>query len=158
MLNKLKYNPDNPRTITKPKYKQIKDSIKEFPKMLEARPIVYDERLIVLGGNQRLKALRQLVKEGKIESKPEYFKSVNDFTDKEKRRFVIIDNLVGGSWENDLLIEKWDKQELEEWGLDVKDWHKPAGSEALKEDDDSDEPKEEKITCPECKFSWTKQE
>src|SRR3990167_7951306 len=62
LLQKLKTNPSNPRTIKKEEFECLKNKIKAFPEMLEKRPIVYD-REIVLGGNQRLQVLKDLVKE-----------------------------------------------------------------------------------------------
>ena len=59
-VKKLKPNPDNPRTISKDKFKKLVKSIKEFPQMLKIRPIVVDENMIVLGGNMRLQALKKL--------------------------------------------------------------------------------------------------
>ena len=58
-LNKIKNNPNNPRIIKNEKYKKLVKSIKEFPEMLEKRPVVVNEDLIVLGGNMRLKALKE---------------------------------------------------------------------------------------------------
>ena len=59
-IKKLKPNPNNPRSINKTKFERLKKSITEFPKMLELRPIVVDENFVVLGGNMRLKALKDL--------------------------------------------------------------------------------------------------
>ena len=42
-INKLKPNKDNPRIIKDDKFKKLVKSIKDFPEMLELRPIVVDE-------------------------------------------------------------------------------------------------------------------
>ena len=55
-INKLKPNQDNPRVIKDDKFKKLVKSIKEFPEMLELRPIVVDEDMTILGGNMRHKA------------------------------------------------------------------------------------------------------
>jgi len=55
-INKIKTNEINPRYIKQDKYLQLVESIKEFPEMLEKRPIVVDESGTILGGNMRLKA------------------------------------------------------------------------------------------------------
>jgi hypothetical protein len=47
-LNEIKENPKNPRFIKDDKFKKLVKSIKEFPKMLELRPLVLDENNIVL--------------------------------------------------------------------------------------------------------------
>jgi ParB-like chromosome segregation protein Spo0J len=55
-ISQVKTNPKNPRIIKDHKFKKLVQSIKDFPEMLEKRPIVVDENMIVLGGNMRLKA------------------------------------------------------------------------------------------------------
>ena len=55
-IKSVKLNPKNPRVIKDDKFKKLVNSIKEFPKMLQLRPIVVNKSNIVLGGNQRLKA------------------------------------------------------------------------------------------------------
>tara|TARA_R100001594_G_scaffold144423_1_gene193463 strand:- start:72 stop:656 length:585 start_codon:yes stop_codon:yes gene_type:complete len=112
-VSKLKTNPNNPRTINKGKFERLKKSISEFPKMLEIRPIVVDEKFIVLGGNMRLKALKQL---GITET---YCIQENDLTPKEKKQFIIKDNASFGDWDWDMLANEWENAELKDWGIDV---------------------------------------
>jgi hypothetical protein len=57
-IAKVKENPSNPRFIKDSKFKKLVQSIKAFPEMLEKRPIVVDEDMVVLGGNMRLKACK----------------------------------------------------------------------------------------------------
>ncbi len=45
----IKMNPNNPRLIKDTKFKQLVESIKSFPQMLEIRPIVVNDDMIVLG-------------------------------------------------------------------------------------------------------------
>lgn len=52
-LQDIKLNPNNPRTVGDDKLQKLIKSIKEFPKMLELRPIVINEDNIILGGNMR---------------------------------------------------------------------------------------------------------
>ena len=63
-LAELKPNPKNPRLIKDNKFKQLVKSIQDFPQMMEKRPIVcvtdVDGKLYPLGGNMRLKALKEL--------------------------------------------------------------------------------------------------
>ena len=61
-LSKIKANKDNPRTIKQDKITKLVNSILELPKMLSIRPLVVDEDMVVLGGNQRLQALKQISK------------------------------------------------------------------------------------------------
>ena len=58
-ISKVKRNPDNPRVIKDDNFKRLVKSIKEFPKMLQIRPIVVNEQMVVLGGNMRLKACKE---------------------------------------------------------------------------------------------------
>ena len=58
-LSAIKSNPNNPRLIKDDKYNKLVKSIKEFPKMLEIRPIVVNDDMVVLGGNMRLKACKE---------------------------------------------------------------------------------------------------
>lgn len=61
-LSSIKPNPKNPRTIKDDKFQQLVKSIKEFPEMMEKRPLVCvtdhaDGKIFPLGGNMRLKAI-----------------------------------------------------------------------------------------------------
>ncbi|NBT09331.1 MAG: hypothetical protein EBS98_11135, partial [Chitinophagia bacterium] len=59
-LSQIKPNPNNPRVIKDERFAKLVKSISEFPKMMELRPMVINEDNIVLGGNMRLKALKEL--------------------------------------------------------------------------------------------------
>ena len=52
-IHDIKSNDDNPRFINDLKFKKLVKSIKEFPEMLDLRPIVVDEDMVILGGNMR---------------------------------------------------------------------------------------------------------
>lgn len=58
-LSKLKLNPKNPRFIRDEKFEKLKKSLKDFPEMMEARPIVIDENNMILGGNMRFRAAKE---------------------------------------------------------------------------------------------------
>jgi hypothetical protein len=126
-VNTLKLNPNNPRTISKIKYEKLKKSLHEFVKMLEIRPIAYDEEGIIWGGNMRFRALKDLVNEGLLEDKPEYYKELTGFTLEEKRRFAIEGNVEFGDWDMDMLGNEWDDLPLDEWGVLPATW----GAEAV---------------------------
>lgn len=123
LIDKLKVNPKNPRKIGKKEFSRLKDKIRNFPEMLEKRPIVYDENFVVLGGNMRLRALKELAKEG-FEIKDSYFVSAKGWTEEQKRNFIINDNISDGEWDWDLLANEWDDLPLEEWGIDPTEWDK----------------------------------
>jgi len=110
-ISQVKSNPNNPRLIKNDKFKKLVKSVQEFPEMLELRPIVVDENMIVLGGNMRLKACQEAgLKEVWIE--------VADLTEQQKKEFTIKDNVGFGEWEWDMLANEWEQTELEDWGLD----------------------------------------
>jgi|TARA_R110000744_G_scaffold380432_1_gene501191 ParB-like chromosome segregation protein Spo0J len=112
-INQIKPNPNNPRYIRDAKFKKLKKSIKEFPRMLELRPIVVDDDMVVLGGNMRLKAITELgIKEVDVIK-------ASDLTEKQKDEFIIKDNVGFGEWDWDMLANEWDKSLLDEWGMDV---------------------------------------
>jgi ParB-like chromosome segregation protein Spo0J len=116
-ISEVKMNPNNPRLIKDDKFAKLVKSIKEFPKMLEIRPIVVNADMIVLGGNMRLKACKEAgLKEVSI-----IF--ANDLTEDEQKQFIIKDNVGFGEWDWDMLANEWEPELLEDWGLEV--W-KPA--------------------------------
>jgi DNA modification methylase len=112
-IKKIVANPNNPRVIKDDKFKKLVQSIKDFPKMLELRPIVIDENNVVLGGNMRLRALQELG----IKEVPVLY--ANDLTEEQKKEFIIKDNVGFGEWNWDDLANKWDDEKLVEWGLDI---------------------------------------
>jgi len=112
-INSIKTNPKNPRLIKDDKFKKLVNSIKEFPQMLELRPIVVDENNIILGGNMRHKAC--------IEAglKEVYIVQAKDLTELQKDEFIVKDNVGFGEWDWDILANEWDTDKLENWGLDL---------------------------------------
>jgi hypothetical protein len=115
-LSKIKPNPNNPRIIKDDKFEKLKKSIKDFPKMMELRPMVINSDNIVLGGNMRLKALKEL---GYKEVPEEWIKRAEDLTEEEQRQFIIKDNVGFGEHDWEMLATEWDADELSDWGLDV---------------------------------------
>ena len=114
-ITEIKSNPNNPRVIKDHKFEKLKKSISEFPKMMELRPMVINEDNIVLGGNMRLKALKDL---GYKEVPEEWVKRASDLTEEETRRFIIADNVGFGEHDWEMLANEWNTEELEDWGLE----------------------------------------
>jgi DNA modification methylase len=112
-ISKIKTNPNNPRLIKDDKFKKLVKSIKEFPEMLEIRPIVVDKDNIVLGGNMRLRACQE------AGLKEVYILKADQLTEKQQREFIVKDNVGFGEWDWDDLANEWDAEELEDWGLDL---------------------------------------
>jgi len=112
-ISKIKANPNNPRLIKDDKFAKLVKSIQEFPKMLELRPIVVNDDMIVLGGNMRLKAC----KEAGLKEIP--IIKASELTEEQQREFIIKDNVGFGEWDWDSLANEWDGELLNEWGLNV---------------------------------------
>jgi len=126
-------NPNNPRVIKDDKYHKLVKSIKEFPKMLEIRPIVVNSDWVVLGGNMRLKAC----KEAGLKMIPVIH--AEDLTEEQQREFIIKDNVGFGEWDWQSLQADWDLEKLDEWGMDIPDF---AEKELEAEEDDYEMPDE----------------
>ena len=141
-ISKIKANPNNPRIIKDEKFNKLVKSISQFPKMMQLRPLVINQDNIVLGGNMRLKALKEL---GYKEIPNEWVKNAADLSEEEQRRFIIADNVGFGDHDWELLKAEWDVDELNDWGLDIPDFEVEEELEAVEDDFDA-EPPEEPIT------------
>jgi hypothetical protein len=121
MIKKVKItevisNPNNPRLIKDDKFKKLVKSIQEFPDMLNVRPIVVNKDMVVLGGNMRLKAIKEA---GHTEVAVE----IVDWTEQQQKEFIVKDNVGYGEWDWDDLANNWDAEELTEWGLDIPNFN-----------------------------------
>jgi ParB-like chromosome segregation protein Spo0J len=131
-LSTIKTNPNNPRVIKDDKFAKLVNSIKEFPAMMALRPMVVNADNIVLGGNMRLKALKEA---GYTEVPEEWVKSAESLTDDEQRRFIIADNVGFGEHDWEVLANEWDVEELAEWGLDIPNFDsEPIGDDLIGEE------------------------
>lgn len=105
--------PKNPRFIKNEKFKKLVKSISDFPEMLEIRPIIVDENMVILGGNMRYRACKEL------KFKEVYIQVVTGLTIEKKKEFLVKDNLSYGDWDlDDLFNEDWNLELLNEWGFD----------------------------------------
>jgi DNA modification methylase len=112
-IGSIKTNPNNPRVIKDDKFKKLVQSVKDFPQMLDIRPIVVNDEMIVLGGNMRLKACVEAgLKEVSIIK-------ASELTPEQQNEFIIKDNVGFGEWNWDDLANDWDETQLVEWGLDL---------------------------------------
>lgn len=128
-ISEVKLNPNNPRLIKDDKFKKLVQSIKDFPEMLNIRPIVVNTDMVILGGNMRYKAC----KEAGLKEVPVI---ITDLSEEKQREFLIKDNTSGGEWDWEVLANEWNSEELEAWGLDIPE---------LKAIDESEEGDEIKI-------------
>jgi site-specific DNA-methyltransferase (adenine-specific) len=116
-ISEVKPNPKNPRIIKDGKFQKLVKSIQEFPDMLNKRPLVVftdvDNKYVVLGGNMRLKACKEIgLKEIPIIV-------ADEWTEEQKHEFLIKDNVGFGEWDWDSLANEWDAEKLDDWGLDI---------------------------------------
>ena len=112
-INQLQPNENNPRLIKSEKFKKLVQSIKDFPEMLELRPIVIDEDNVILGGNMRYRACVEAgLKEVPV-------KIAKGLTEEQKQEFIVKDNVGFGEWDWAMLGNEWDNVKIKEWGLDV---------------------------------------
>ena len=120
-LKKLVYNtgqiegvPRNPRKWTKEDVTALAASIVETPELFEARPLLVvprGDRFIVIGGNMRLAAARELAM-----SAPPCYEIENRSTENLKR-MALKDNASFGEWDTVALTDEWPDCPLADWGI-----------------------------------------
>jgi DNA modification methylase len=115
-IGDIKPNPSNPRLIKDDKFRKLVKSIQEFPQMMEIRPIVVNDDMVILGGNMRWKA----AKEAGMKAVPVI--KASELTEDQQREFIIKDNVGFGEWDWEDLANNWDTEKLEDWGLDIPDF------------------------------------
>ena len=116
--------PKNPRFIRDERYKALVKSIEDAPEMLKLRELLVVEhgsKFVVIGGNMRLRACKELG----METVP--CKVLPADTPVAKlREYAIKDNNGFGEDDWDVLANEWDAQELEDWGVELPmDWVSP---------------------------------
>lgn len=109
--------PKNPRFFRDYRYDAMKKSISESPEMLELRELIvypYDGRYVVVCGNLRLRACKELgYKElpCKVLDKGTPAKKLREYATK--------DNVNFGENDTDIMLNEWDKTELQDWGVEL---------------------------------------
>jgi len=131
-ISEVKLNPNNPRLIKDDNFKKLVQSIKDFPEMLDIRPIVVNADMVILGGNMRFKAC----KEAGLKEVPIIV--ADNLTEEQQRDFLIKDNVSGGEWDWSLLAD-WDTEQLEEWGLNVPEFATEVDYSILDDEDVEDQ-------------------
>ena len=141
-INEIKPNPSNPRKIDEDDFAKLVKSIKDDPKLLEAKPLIINENNVILGGNQRYRACLELG----IQEVPTI--KMANLTEKEKQKLLVIDNTHYGKWDMDMLAnDGWEIGDLDEWGVNV-DFLVPT----IEEPKSIDNTKKGKV-CPNCGLS-----
>jgi ParB-like chromosome segregation protein Spo0J len=101
--------------------------------MLEKRPLVCftdtDKKLVVLGGNMRLKAANELG----LKKLPVIL--ADDWTEEQKAQFLIKDNVGFGEWDFESLANEWDVEQLEDWGLNIPQFSTDVDYSILDDED-----------------------
>lgn len=144
-IDKLIANDLNPRKIQKKAYEALKKSLRDFPEMKQLREIVVDENLTILGGHQRIYALKDL---GYADVT---VKQVIGLSEAQKREFIIKDNNSSGEWDTDIIANQWDITELENWGVPNFNF----GDIKEEGDDPASKDSAGKVhTCPNCEFEF----
>ena len=136
-ISEVKPNPKNPRVIKDGKFQKLVKSIQEFPDMLNKRPLVVftdvDNKYVVLGGNMRLKACKEIgLKEIPIIV-------ADEWTEEQKNEFLIKDNVGFGEWDWDSLANEWDAELLNDWGLNVPEFSGDIDYSILDDEDLEDD-------------------
>lgn len=139
-ISQIKLNPNNPRIIRDDNFAKLVKSVKDFPEMLNIRPIVVNKDMIILGGNMRYKACKEAgLKEIPI--------IITDLSEDKQREFLIKDNTSGGEWDWEVLTNEWDAEELSEWGLDLNTFQSSdINLDDFFEENNISEDKQEKFT------------
>lgn len=124
----------NPRLIRDGRYKLLLKSIREDPEMLGLREILaypYGGKLVIIGGNMRYHALKELgyeqvaVKELPAAMTPAKLNAI-----------IIKDNSAFGEWDWDALAnDGWEAQDLADWAVDIPEQTVPKEEESAQEDD-----------------------
>lgn len=132
-INKIKPNDHNPRYITQEDYNDLLESLKGYAGMSITNRIKLDEDNMILGGNMRIRAMKQL---GWTDIYYDRFtREEAEFTNTERakhgmepltyeeqcRAFIIKDNIHQGSWDWDILANEYTQEELWDLGLEVPD-------------------------------------
>lgn len=92
-IDKIHVNKNNPRIIKDLKFQSLCNSLQRFPKMYEIRPTVIDETGMILGGEKRYLAAKQLG------WKKVPIIKVNELSEEEKSKFILLDNTHSGEWD-----------------------------------------------------------
>ena len=143
-LSRIKQNPENPRIIKDSKYESLKKSLKDFPEMMQLREIVVDENYMVLGGNMRLKAMKEIgINETVV-------KIAIGLTEDQKKEFIIKDNVPYGEWDYEMLANDWDVEDLKDWGMDIPAFNCEQEDQDIMNEPDGDPTNE----CPKCGYIW----
>lgn len=136
-LNDLKPYERNPRQVSETQYEKLKSSLREdgYHTRIKATK---DGR--VIGGHQRLKAMKELGWTYVQVLVPDA-----DITDEQFRRIMIRDNVNNGEWDMDMLSTDFELEDLRDFGV-----HEVMDIPPFDEEDESHQPGKTQVCCPSC--------
>lgn len=108
--------PKNPRFFRDNRYEAMKKSIEDSPEMLQLRELIvypHGEKYIVVCGNLRLRACKEL---GYTELPCKIL--AEDTPTIKLREYATKDNVSFGENDMDVMMNEWDKSELQDWGIE----------------------------------------
>ena len=146
-LNSVIPNKKNPRKASKKAVEKLQKQIKEVGFYA---CIKVDNNGIILGGNTRYKALHNLLNEGYVDLQVPVMYPKFQLTEKEREQIIVTDNVNDGEWDFEALMEDFDFEDLEEWGLDDLNisFDNPEDDE---EEEEMPKKREQKMyCCPNC--------
>ena len=142
-INTLVHNEQNPRTIRDKRFRELKQSLIDFPEMKELREIVVDENLLILAGDKRTRALKDLkYTDVKV-------KQVFNLSEAKKREFIAKDNDHYGEWDADAIANYWDTDLLKEWGVESIKFD-GFGEDTPDSNEKATGKKGVQVICPDC--------
>lgn len=142
-LDQLRPYERNPRSITDIQYQKLKKSIKEdgYHNRIKAT-----QDLLVIGGHQRLKAMKELGYDEITILVPD-----RPIPHKQFERILIRDNVNNGLFDMDMLANDFDLEELRDWGVhEIMD----IMPEDKATDSDDGGGSDTEVICPECKHQF----
>jgi len=165
----IKGLPRNPRFIKDDRYQKLKQSIIDLPEMLDLRELIvfpHKGEFVVIGGNMRLMALKEL------EHKTAPCKVLPETTPVDVLKAITIkDNINYGEHDFEALLNEWDKDIITDWGVEVDGFAfqpsfspEKSGKEITQADMEKAQGKIDggftgvkpkiEVTCPECGNSF----
>lgn len=138
--------PTNPREILKENFDLLKQNIEDYPELLDynlLKVYPHEGRYVVIGGNMRLRALRECG----CEEIPCCI--LDEATSVERlQAYTILDNASFGRWDWEKLAKDWDGEMLPQWGLNLPSYE-DSDLEGLFDEDEKESIDKITVVIPE---------
>lgn len=125
----------NPREMTEMEFKKLKKSLSrnpDFTAISELKLYKVGERYITIGGNMRLRAMKDLGWQyviGKLIPEGTPVERLNEY--------ILLDNANFGKWDFDALANEWSAELLADMNIEIPEQAEPSEDE-IAEDDNAD--------------------